>query len=78
LGIRPEHFILSEDDIGINIVAEVVEQLGNESIIYFKLNDLQLTARFTANEFLKAGETFKIKIDSEKIYFFDPATALVI
>ena len=78
LGIRPEHFILSEDDIGINIVAEVVEQLGNESIIYFKLNDLQLTARFTANEFLKAGETFKIKIDSEKIYFFDPATALVL
>ncbi len=78
LGIRPEHFILSEDDIGINIVAEVVEQLGNESIIYFKLNDLQLTARFTANKFLKAGETFKIKIDSEKIYFFDPVSTLVL
>lgn len=78
IGIRPEHFILSEDSSGLEITPEVVEQLGNEVIIYFNIANTSLVARFPSNYNIKSNKSIYLKFDKEKFHFFDPQSESVI
>jgi len=71
LGIRPENIAL-KDKNGITLDIESVELLGNEFILYSKLNG-QLIAVKT-NEAIDPGMNgpHKFVFDTKKLYFFDP------
>jgi len=53
---------------------EVVEPMGNEIFFYFRVDDVQLTARVPAREKPEAYSTRALFIDTDKLHFFDNST----
>ncbi len=69
LGIRPENILIEEKDNSIMAVVEVVEPIGNETFVHFRLGP--------ENTFLVrlpsiSSQTAKIKIDEKLPLFFIP------
>ncbi len=79
-GIRPEDIKLSSSDEEhrknvVTGIVEVVEQMGNEEIIYFRIKDRQYIARQEPNmRGLTLGEMEKFYIDMDKCHIFDYET----
>jgi len=74
IGIRPEDVLLStEKSIAgdISVQVEVVEPMGNETLLYFTLQGTQMIARGNPNQQYKAGSTYSMQINKNKIYLFD-------
>jgi len=75
VGIRPEHFIFNEqledNDKILLVKLELAEPLGNETLVYFKLDEQQIIAKIISNENLKNGSNIKLKINQNKIHFFE-------
>lgn len=76
LGIRPEHFSLTEssnynDNAYLQTEIEVLEPLGNETFLYFTINKNQHIARVDSYSGIKAGDKIKLYINQDKIYLFD-------
>ena len=79
LGLRPE-------DIGsaaaeqlpaahrIRAVVEVVEPMGSESNIYFRLGETSFISRVDAHRKFRVGETAAPAVFVDKSHFFDPLT----
>ena len=77
LGIRPEHFFLTEQDRGLaQLKADVVEQLGADTLVHghFGADRKTLTARFHGRFFAKAGETLPLSVEPARLHFFDRET----
>lgn len=77
LGIRPEDFsstFSSEENIKITVNIELAEPLGNETYIYFKIDDNQLIARINVDKELKVGTQIDLQINQSKIHLFDGKT----
>jgi multiple sugar transport system ATP-binding protein len=77
LGIRPEDVLLSSErslpeDITVQI--EVVEPMGNETLLYFTLQDTQMIARGNPNKQYRAGNVYFLQINKLKLHFFDMQT----
>lgn len=74
LGIRPEHIKISEE--GLPATIDVVEQLGDETIIYAKIegqtNDL--VVKGGANGLLKAKQSIHLSFLMEDAHLFDPVS----
>ena len=75
LGIRPSDFILgSENDYDIHVPQiELIEKLGNETLIYFKMEgrkDVTL-ASLKLNITDELSEEVYLKIDKEKVHIFN-------
>jgi multiple sugar transport system ATP-binding protein len=70
-GIRPEHIHFAES--GIAAVVDVVEQLGDETIAYVKVDGLQnsIIVKGLANGRLKAKQNVFLKLEMENIHLFD-------
>lgn len=77
LGIRPEDIYDEVDSVKFNNVTQLdvkidlVEPMGNESYLYFNIDDVQCLARVTSRESIKDGLIRKLKINNEKIHLFD-------
>jgi multiple sugar transport system ATP-binding protein len=77
LGIRPED-IYDEVDL-LNSVSvtqleakiDLVEPMGNETYLYFYIDDVQCLARVTSRENIKVDVVRILKINNEKLHFFD-------
>ncbi len=89
LGIRPEHLTLSVPATkNLPVQVELVENLGNDSLIRVKMLgsyfqqfpgfDNFLQVRIPADRFVRTGEQLWLSFSSEKIHFFDPETELAI
>ncbi len=86
LGVRPEDihdeeiFIKSSPDSIITAEIDVIEKLGNETILYMKVDGKEdyTIARIDARSTAQQGETLKLAVDSQHIHFFDPETELTI
>jgi len=79
LGLRPEDIgsAAAEQLPGaprIRAVVEVVEPMGSESYIYFRLNDTPFISRVDAHRKVKVGETAEPAVFIDKAHFFDPET----
>jgi multiple sugar transport system ATP-binding protein len=79
LGLRPEDIgsAASEQLPGaprIRAVVEVVEPMGSESYIYFRLNDTPFISRVDAHRKVKVGAMAEPAVFVDKAHFFDPAT----
>jgi multiple sugar transport system ATP-binding protein len=86
MGIRAEHMTLSplgrgaqggEED-HVSGITQMVETMGSDSIVYFDtgLNEMAVNVRAKRTPFI--GEELRLKIDAEKIRFFDIQTGQAI
>ncbi len=86
MGVRPEDihdepvFIENSPETIIKAEIDVIEKLGNETILYMKVDGKEdyTIARIDARSTAVAGESVKLAIDAKHIHFFDPITELTI
>ncbi|MGD7054204.1 ABC transporter ATP-binding protein [Sutcliffiella horikoshii] len=72
-GIRPEHltpFDPSKDNDYMEVVVEVSELLGAETIIYCKLNGTDIISRISPDIDVEVGGTIKLALNVNKGHFF--------
>lgn len=77
LGIRPEDFIVNQNQIpqkGVSISAmvDVVEPMGSEMNLYLNTGTITITVKLKLNSEPPIGKPFIVDIDIKKIHFFDP------
>ncbi|QEK11507.1 sn-glycerol-3-phosphate ABC transporter ATP-binding protein UgpC [Crassaminicella thermophila] len=74
-GIRPEDVGIKNctSKEGVKGKIEVLEQMGNETFVYFKMGDFQITSRIDSMDAkdLKAGEEHIFSINMDKCHIFD-------
>jgi multiple sugar transport system ATP-binding protein len=72
--IRPT----SEGAEGVSIDAQLdlIEQLGTENLVHFRLGRDEMIGKTGGRTALKAGETVPFTLQMEHAYFFDPKTGL--
>ncbi len=75
LGIRPEHFEIRESSSStIGVIVNLVEALGNETILNVNLEDHPeetLQVQFFGSRVIKTGEKLNLAINLEAVNFFD-------
>lgn len=74
LGIRPEHLNFTpgaQSASTINTRIEVIEPMGNETVLYVKAGTHDLTARILPQSDLKVGTNCTISLNMDKMHFFD-------
>lgn len=80
LGIRPENLIISPDKIQagnrFDLDIEVIEPMGNETLLYLSNGATSVTARAASDSQLKIGEQLKVGFDLGHAHLFDPTTEL--
>ncbi len=69
LGVRPEDITLTGDD-GLRAGVEVVEQMGNEVIVYLKLGSEALVARVPPQAAPRPGQGVNIAFAPDRLHFF--------
>ncbi|MFL4472119.1 ABC transporter ATP-binding protein [Tateyamaria armeniaca] len=72
LGVRPEHLILAED--GIPMQVKVVEPTGAETMVFLRFEGQDVTAVFRERHSFSPGETIHLKPDPDHIHMFDAET----
>ena len=74
LGIRPEHVRPNQGDLKAYI--DVVEHLGDESILYCKMENRkdQFIIKIPFNSKIHANEDVKVEFDMNHVYMFDVDT----
>jgi multiple sugar transport system ATP-binding protein len=83
-GIRPEDIhtepITKETYPGDTLKAKLslVEPLGAETMLYFRVNDVPFVARVGARDTSKTGDTTELTFQLPNAHFFDPNTELAI
>jgi len=75
LGFRPEHIELN-DQGPIELVVDIIENLGVESIIHAHLKDssISIVVRQTESLIVPKGEIIRAHIPAQKLHFFDKNT----
>ncbi|MEP1198933.1 ABC transporter ATP-binding protein [Tateyamaria sp.] len=69
LGIRPEHLILADD--GLPMQVKVVEPTGAETMVFLRFEDQDVTAVFRERHAFEPGQTIRLKPDPDHIHIFD-------
>ena len=74
LGIRPEHVRPNQGDL--EVFVDVVEHLGDESILYTKMENRkeQFIIKVPFNSKLHTNESIKVEFDMNHVYLFDVDT----
>ena len=74
LGIRPEHVRPNQGDL--EVFVDVVEHLGDESILYTKMENRkeQFIIKVPFNSKLHTNESIKVEFDMNHVYLFDADT----
>jgi len=86
IGIRPEDihdeeiFLVGNPDTVIEATIDVMEKLGNETIVYLKIDGKEdyIVARVNARTSVAVGDTVQFGIDTKHIHIFDKDTQLSI
>ena len=79
LGIRPEDFITGADAPGgdyvsLTLPAGVVEPMGNESLVYASIGDVEVIGKSPGREVPDQGSTMTFHCPSGHLYLFDAKT----
>ena len=72
LGVRPEHLILSDD--GLPMEVKVVEPTGSETMVFLRFEGGDVTAVFRERHAFTAGQTIHLKPDPNHLHVFDAVT----
>lgn len=77
LGVRPEHFgVTAPAPTNIQVTVELVEALGNETLISVEFGQEHLQVRIPPDVLVKAGDQLWLSIVPEQLHLFDPETGL--
>lgn len=74
LGIRPEHIKISGEG-GVRAVVEVVEPMGNETVLYTRVGNETVVCRLAPNNLPAPGNEVYLEFDPEKLHFFSGESA---
>ena len=81
LGVRPEHLSDSLPDMDedsnvheLECEVMVVEPTGADTIVFVRINGMEVTCRVHPDSAGKPGETMKFVTDMSRTFFFDPET----
>ena len=72
LGVRPEHLVLSED--GLPMQVKVVEPTGSETMVFLTYEGRDVTAVFRERHSFASGEVVRLAPDPAHIHVFDADT----
>jgi multiple sugar transport system ATP-binding protein len=74
LGLRPEGVRITAPDVGsANGEVQLVERLGDRTLVYAKLSDgLDVTAEDEGNSRVRIGDTVGLRIDGNAAHLFGP------
>ncbi|RKZ32433.1 glycerol-3-phosphate ABC transporter ATP-binding protein [bacterium] len=72
VGIRPESFIIDDNNPHFKAEIEVVEPMGNEIFLYFTIAEKEVVARILSNIKISVGDIVPFRIDIQNVKFFDP------
>ena len=88
LGVRPEHISTSKEETGLKCTVNVVERLGNESLIYGVLSgqaegesissENQIIVKTIEDVNNVSGDVINLRIDLNKIHLFDSQSEITI
>jgi multiple sugar transport system ATP-binding protein len=77
-GLRPESFAWRPEPNGdgarLDAVAEVVEPLGSDTLVYFNLADTEMAARLPPDCACAPGQALSLYPDLRRMHLFDAAT----
>jgi len=81
LGVRPEHLSDSLPDMDedsnvheLECEVMVVEPTGADTIVFVRINGVEITCRVHPDSAGKPGETMMFVTDMSRVFFFDPET----
>lgn len=75
LGIRPEIFkVALSNDNYIEFYPELVEMLGSEKLVHFKIQGKNITAKVPPDSNIEVGQKLKLYIDMDKALLFNKET----
>jgi multiple sugar transport system ATP-binding protein len=78
LGVRPEHFTVSNPSPeNLEVIVYLVEALGNETYLFVHLvadPELHLQVRMSPDRTVQRGDTLWLAIAINKVHFFDIKT----
>ena len=72
LGVRPEHLILSDD--GIPMEVKVVEPTGSETMVFLTFEGQDITAIFRERHAFTPGQVIHLQPDPAHLHLFDAKT----
>jgi multiple sugar transport system ATP-binding protein len=75
--LRPESFAARAEpgeNARLDAVAEVIEPLGSDTLVFFNLNDTEMTARLPPDCACAPGEPFTVYPDLKRMHLFDAKT----
>ncbi|MFH1197551.1 MAG: sn-glycerol-3-phosphate ABC transporter ATP-binding protein UgpC [bacterium] len=78
IGIRPENISIDSDSKkeyqSMSVNVDLIEPLGNETLVYFTMDNEQFIARITSGVQLKQSEKAKLCFNIDKIHYFNSET----
>ncbi len=82
-GLRPEHMAESRTDaepecVPLEVELDVVEPMGNETVVFFRINEIPFCARVNPNTVSGPGETMAVMADMNHMHLIDTETDLVL
>jgi len=82
-GLRPEHITDPRnqertDRHEFTVTADVVEPMGMETLVYFRVNGDEVCARVDPSTAVEPGRPVKLTADLSHLHLIDPATDLVL
>ena len=83
LGLRPEHITETRNDqrsdaAEFTIVIDVVEPMGMETMVFFRIGRTQVCARVEPSSAVAPGEPMRLRANLAHLHVIDPATDKVI
>ena len=82
-GLRPEHILerrsqLEPNQHGFEVVLEVTEPMGMETLVYFPVNGKEVCGRVNPNAGAQAGAPMKLVADVSNMHLIDDASGKVL
>ncbi|ATI41563.1 glycerol-3-phosphate ABC transporter ATP-binding protein [Pacificitalea manganoxidans] len=75
LGVRPEHFIVSDTDPdALSVEVTLTEPLGSETLVHFNLAGERVIATVPPDHRVDAHGRLSVRIAMDKAHLFDPET----
>lgn len=77
LGVRPEHILVHAQaipSVTVPVVAEIVEPMGADSLLWLKLGAQSLSVRISADREIQVGTTYHLEFNIAKSSVFDKNT----
>ncbi|MEO1550855.1 MAG: TOBE domain-containing protein, partial [Pseudomonadota bacterium] len=74
MGIRPEHLIL--DEAGLAMEVKVVEPTGSETMVFLTFEGQSVTAVFRERHAFQSGQVVHLRPDPDHIHIFDASSGM--